>query len=232
MAKNDVIIGFTNKKHGDFSSKILKKFTTQQLLQKLGKNQKHFRNFYFMEQVHKTNIKIVDKRKKHFIKGVDGLITNQKGILLLVKTADCLPVLVSDSKKKVIAVIHSGWRGTVDKIVPKTISKMVNHFHSKPQDLQIFIEPCAHKCCYKTSKTELKDLSDWQKFLRKKSNFYYIDLVGKLGDDLIKIGIKKKNIKINPTCTICNKHFFSYTRFKKGKEQKGLFISYIGLPLN
>ena len=265
--KNNIIAGFTNKKSGDFSSKALKKLTTEKLLRRIFKKPSkvdkchpprlkgEIKTFYFMEQVHGTKVKntsevlsskpglkisdkpgLWEKGSDPFgncIKGIDGLITNQKGILLLIKTADCLPVLIFDSQKQVIAAVHSGWRGTVGKIVIKAILKMISQFNCQPKDLLIAIGPCAHRCCFKHDQKDfVKHLAEWRKFYKKKGNFYYIDLVGKLKHDLIDAGIKPKNIDIVPICTICDKNFFSHQKYKQGKEEKGLFLTYIGFPQN
>jgi len=229
--KNKVFAGFTSKKDGDFSSKVLKRLTIKKLLQRIDLPQNSFKDFYFMEQVHSTVIKqlvIKQLRDDNFIRGADGLVTNQKGILLLIKTADCLPVLIFDPKRQVIGAVHSGWRGTVGKITLKAILKMASQFGCQPKDLQVGVGPCAHKCCFKHDKKAfVQHLPEWKGFYRRRGDCYYIDLVGKLKSDLINVGIKPQNIEIVPICTICNKNFFSYSR-TKGKEKEKRFITYIG----
>lgn len=71
----------------------------------------------------------------------DALITDQKSICICVQTADCVPVIIYDSKQQIIAVVHSGWRGTVNKIVEKTIQKLIINYHSNPQKLYAAIGP-------------------------------------------------------------------------------------------
>jgi copper oxidase (laccase) domain-containing protein len=65
----------------------------------------------------------------------DGLITSQPGILLAIQTADCIPVLIADVKKKAVAAFHAGWRGTVKRIVESGVGKMRVAFRSRPEDL-------------------------------------------------------------------------------------------------
>jgi len=228
----NLVAGFTSKKDGDFSSKVLKRLTVKELIDKIGLPKKSFKNFYFMEQVHSTAIKqlvIRRLRDNNFIRGADGLITNRKGVLLLIKTADCLPVLIFDPKRKVIVAIHSGWRGTVGKITLKAILKMVSCFGCRSENLKVAVGPCAKKCCFKHDKEAfVQHLPEWKGFYDKKGGFYYIDLVGKLKSDLIETGVKEKNIEIVPICTICDKRFFSYSRAKgKGEEKEKRFITYI-----
>lgn len=78
----------------------------------------------------------------------DGAITNAPGLLLTIKTADCVPVLVVDVKRRAIGAFHAGWRGTVARIVEKGIGEMRRHFGSVPRDLRAAIGPCVRRCCY------------------------------------------------------------------------------------
>ena len=79
----------------------------------------------------------------------DGLITNAPGLLLAIKTADCVPVLVVDIKRRVVAAFHAGWRGTVARIVEKGVGEMRHQFGSLPRDLRAAIGPCIRRCCYR-----------------------------------------------------------------------------------
>lgn len=78
----------------------------------------------------------------------DGLITDQTGLLLAVMTADCIPVLVADRRRRVVAAFHAGWRGTVKRIVESGIGRMRLHFGSRPDDLVAVIGPGIGACCY------------------------------------------------------------------------------------
>lgn len=78
----------------------------------------------------------------------DGLITNTPGLLLAVKTADCVPILVADPIRKAIGAFHAGWRGTAARIVEKGVGEMLRQFGSDPQNLRAAIGPCIRRCCY------------------------------------------------------------------------------------
>jgi polyphenol oxidase len=78
----------------------------------------------------------------------DGLITNKPSLLLAIKTADCVPIIVVDTKRRVIGVFHAGWRGTVARIVEKGVGEMRHQFGSLPRDLRAVIGPCIRRCCY------------------------------------------------------------------------------------
>ncbi len=78
----------------------------------------------------------------------DGLITNEPGLLLAIMVADCVPVLVADRKRRVVAAFHAGWRGTVKRIVETGIGRMRLEFGSRPEDLVAAIGPGIGPCCY------------------------------------------------------------------------------------
>jgi hypothetical protein len=84
---------------------------------------------------------------QHPCKG-DGLMTSQPGVLLGIQTADCIPVLVADRRRKAIAAFHAGWRGTVRRIVENGIGRMRLEFGSQPEDLVAAIGPGVGQCCY------------------------------------------------------------------------------------
>ncbi|MGA2420363.1 MAG: peptidoglycan editing factor PgeF, partial [Candidatus Acidiferrum sp.] len=78
----------------------------------------------------------------------DAAVTNHPGLLLTIQTADCVPILLVDSKKRAVAAIHAGWRGTLRQIAAKAVGHMQMHFGSKPSDLLAAIGPAIGACCY------------------------------------------------------------------------------------
>ncbi len=100
-----------------------------------------------VKQIHSAIIHRIDVPSAHAPAG-DGMITNAPGILLAIKTADCVPVLVADVKRKVVGAFHAGWRGTAARVVEKGVGEMRRQFHSDPRDLRAAIGPCIRKCCY------------------------------------------------------------------------------------
>ena len=98
-------------------------------------------------QIHSSLVQRVDDSSNDLFAG-DGLITDTPGLLLAVKTADCVPVLVVDIKHKAVGAFHAGWRGTAARIVEKGVGEMRRHFASDPRDLRAAIGPCIRRCCY------------------------------------------------------------------------------------
>ncbi len=95
-------------------------------------------------QVHGSRVAIVDRPdiRREDLEGYDALITNLPGVAIGVRTADCVPILLSDPEKRVIAAIHSGWKGTVQMISRKVIGILEDKYGTKPSDLQAAIGPC------------------------------------------------------------------------------------------
>src|ERR1700690_2260093 len=78
----------------------------------------------------------------------DALITSERGILLAIQTADCIPILLADTKRRAIAAVHSGWRGTLNRIAAKTLGRMRMEFGTKPEDVIAALGPGIGRCCY------------------------------------------------------------------------------------
>ncbi len=103
-----------------------------------------------LKQIHSAIVQVVSKsdaEEEAAHKG-DGLMTNEPGILLGIQTADCIPVLVVDRKKRVVAAFHAGWRGTLKRIVETGVGRMRLEFGSRPEDLLAAIGPGIGACCY------------------------------------------------------------------------------------
>ena len=101
-------------------------------------------------QTHTDCIKNVDnnyqKTSKEYLENVDGLLTSKPDTDLVLSFADCTPILLYDPVKSIIGNIHSGWRGTAQKIGQKAVQKMISDYGSKPEDIIACIGPCIGKC--------------------------------------------------------------------------------------
>lgn len=89
----------------------------------------------------------------------DALITRQQGVLLAVQTADCMPILLADTKNRSVAAIHSGWRGTAQRIAAKTLGRMQMEFGTRPQDVIAAIGPGIGPCCYEVGHEVIKEFA-------------------------------------------------------------------------
>jgi hypothetical protein len=101
-----------------------------------------------LRQIHSTLIRTSSDGPSSLGCKGDGLMTGEPGVLLGVQTADCIPVLVADRKRRVVAAFHAGWRGTVHRIVEAGVGRMRLDFGSRPEDLIAAIGPGIGPCCY------------------------------------------------------------------------------------
>jgi YfiH family protein len=180
-------------------------------------------------QVHGNNIISVEKKPdkrtpftlEHTFNGFDSLVTDQPGITLMVRVADCIPIIFFDTVKKVLAVVHAGWKGTLGEIAAKTVKEMVNRYSSRACDIKAGIGPSIGPCCYYVQKY-VADLyynkfSDAEIFIKKEKNGFFIDLWEANRLQLIMQGCREENIEISALCTSCNSHLFFSNRREQGK---------------
>ena len=174
-----------------------------------------------VKQVHGTNALLVDRPvtgSDRFEGGWDALVTDQPGVMVAVRTADCVPVLVYDRRRKAVAAIHAGWRGAMAGIVPKTIQLMVSRFAIDATDLRVSIGPSAGPCCYEVDEAVLAPLrsgrSDWPSLLRDdRGTKARLDLKALVRRQTAQIGIRLEHITSVNLCTICHSElFYSYRR--------------------
>jgi len=172
----------------------------------------------------------------------DGLITSSPGVLLSVKTADCLPVIVADRRQHAVGIFHAGWRGTVRRIVQKGVGEMRRQLHCQPEDLVAAIGPGIGVCCYEIGEeveeafesqfayaAELfQDVFDSRSlhlkypmlFLNKRAPGHgdpaltrHLDLAKANLLQLVEAGVPEENIELLNLCTSCRGDlFFSYRR--------------------
>jgi polyphenol oxidase len=170
------------------------------------------KNIVTMQQVHGTNIEIVKKNINN-ISLTDGLISNKK-IDLCVKTADCMPLLIYDPNKKIIAAVHIGWKGLSNGIIANLILRMKS-LNSDMQDIIIVIGPHIMSCCYNVSADRVqlfKNLYQNENIIIEYESQYYLDLSKAAKFSFLSLGIDKNNIDILDICTYCNKLYPSYRR--------------------
>ena len=190
---------------------------TEKLCEAIGVD---FEALVVSDQVHEDNIHIVtevDKGKgftrERDYSDIDALITDVPGIPLISYYADCVPLYIVDPIKRVVALAHAGWMGTVLKIGNKTINKMLEVFNSKAEDIIVVIGPSIGPCCYEVDEkvvsrfnTNFTDTSSFV-FPRHKDKFM-LDLWTANSLALKEIGIKDRNIIISRLCTGCGTEMF------------------------
>jgi polyphenol oxidase len=189
-----------------------------------------------LRQIHSDIIHVVTSPEQVPTKGKsfngDGLITGLSGMLLGIQTADCVPVLIADTRQRVVAAVHAGWRGTAKRIAEKAVGTMRARFASRPQDLRAAIGPAIQQCCYAVGDEVIEEFES--QFLYAKKLFcevydedpvkkkypllfmtarapghsrigpqMHLDLIKANRRQLLDAGLSKKNIWAAEECTSC-----------------------------
>ncbi|MCL5023363.1 MAG: peptidoglycan editing factor PgeF [Nitrospirae bacterium] len=161
----------------------------------------------------------------------DAVITDRKGMLLGVQSADCVPVLLYDRKRQVAGVAHAGWRGTAAGIVRKTVREMIRRFSSSPSDIQIAIGPAIRWCSYEVGYEvveAVRKMTGEGDYSVKKGEKYYLDLPRANRLQALSGGVLPRNIWMTEDCTFCLPgKYYSY-RFAGGPTgRQGGFIGIV-----
>lgn len=183
--------------------------------------------FLYASQVHSGDVKIIDKTAIE--NGVlsqnpctDATITALPGICLMVMVADCVPVLLFDPVRRVSAVIHAGWRGTVSHITSNTILAMVEHFGCKPADIIAGIGPSIGPCCYEVGEdvkefvTQSFGTTEGYLIQKHPASKPHFDLWYANHKQLTDNGVKPVNIETSELCTRCHSDIFFSSRASGG----------------
>ena len=176
-----------------------------------------YKSINVTRQVHSNNIAIAHDNGINFYDDTDGLI-GAKGDVLVIKSADCLPVIVYDCVNKRIAAVHSGWKGTANSIVKEAIQKMMG-LGSITEDLKIYVGPHIQKNSFEVM-DDVKDVFEknfyYEDIIFKKDETHYlIDLGQVVKCDAMSLGVKEENIYISSIDTVTDQRFHSYRRDKK-----------------
>jgi purine-nucleoside/S-methyl-5'-thioadenosine phosphorylase / adenosine deaminase len=197
-----------------------------------------------LRQIHSDLIHCVTGIPKPGLAG-DGLITQTPGILLATLTADCLPLILVDAKRRAVGMFHAGWRGTVKRIVEKGVGEMFRRFGTRPADLRAAIGPGVHGCCYNVGpevRTQFESQFEYGSklfreveesdpvrekypllFLTARAPGHsvlpkkiFLDLVEANRRQLLATGVAAKHITASPLCTACRTDMLFSYRAEKG----------------
>jgi len=165
-----------------------------------------------VRQVHGRRVILATEefmRRNDFPEEADGLVTNISNVALVIRTADCLPVFMYDTKRKCLGLLHAGWRGSYQNIVQQAVSIMRQNFRTEPQDLKAALGPAIRSCCYQVG-GEFRDY--FPREIIHRNQDVYLDLPQVNTRQLVELGVWKENIFDCGLCTCCDKRFFSYRR--------------------
>jgi YfiH family protein len=197
-----------------------------------------------IRQIHSDLIHCISELPEEPLVG-DGLITSMPSILIGIQTADCLPVILVDTKQRATGVFHAGWRGTVKRIVEKGVGEMRRYFGTLPRNIKAAIGPGIHACCYDVGPEvrqqfesqfayadklfrETKESDPVREkypllFLTARAPGHselptkiFLDLVEANRRQLMDAGVSQKNISAAALCTACRPDLFFSYRAEKG----------------
>jgi polyphenol oxidase len=205
-----------------------------------------------LKQFHSDVVHLIDAAPSEPCRG-DASATNCPGLLLGVQTADCVPILLVDPKKRAVAAVHAGWRGTLQRIVAKAVGKMQMEFGTKSVDLLAALGPAIGGCCYEVGtevatqfSSQFSNAAEWFDELRTGDEpdplqwlnrmppghqpppaKVLLDLPKANRAQLLEAGVADKNVFVSGLCTGCCKDLlFSY---RKEGPHSGRLMSVIGL---
>jgi len=195
------------------------------ICKEIGINRK---NLIAVSQVHGKKILDIakpldDEFLTQDIEGYDGMITATKGLYLMVQVGDCQAVMIYDPVEKIVAGVHSGWKGSTKNIIGEAILKMVE-MGSDPRNIYVGISPSLGTCCSEFSDPENELPCDLREYIlpNKHVDFWKMSV-----DQCIQAGVPEAQIAPPTKCTVCNNDtFFSY---RAGKRFAGDFGVVIGM---
>lgn len=225
----NIIHGFSNKAEG-----ILKKDNPQEqgFLVKLQKFANELKvpkeKLKFVTQTHSNKVTIVDSSYPSFSFQGDAMVTAEKGIVLCILTADCVPVLFVDPNAGVVGAAHAGWKGALHHIINETVKKMLE-LGANPNNIKASLGPCIWQDSYEVDQSFYEDFNNPDFFKKGRVHHWQFDLPGYVMDKIRQEGIQEiytpsHNTYIHPEL------FYSYRRYcHQNLMEYGNQISAIGL---
>ncbi|HPH45411.1 MAG TPA: peptidoglycan editing factor PgeF [Chryseolinea sp.] len=187
---------------------------------------------YFPSQVHKTKIVNVKRStSKYDVLETDALITDVKGICIAVMSADCVPILLYDFKNKAVGAVHSGWRGTVAKILEKTLQEMKLKFGTEGKDLVACIGPSVCQDSYEVGEEVVMEVTkafgyESGLMVTQPNNKAKLDLWLANKIQLLEFGVDASRIEVSDLCSVKNNsHFFSARKGDGGRYAAGIMLT-------
>ncbi|MBN1978527.1 MAG: peptidoglycan editing factor PgeF [Anaerolineae bacterium] len=158
-------------------------------------------------QVHGAHVRLVSQAHTGTTQpATDGLLTTTPGVALLLRFADCVPILLFDAKQRAVGIIHSGWKGAAGNIAAAAVTAFARHAGSRPGDLWAGIGPAIGPCCYEVGEEMADTISQISPegigVLRRREGGLYLDLPGLVRAQLAEAGVQQ--ITLSDVCTACH----------------------------
>jgi YfiH family protein len=176
------------------------------------------------QQVHSATVIRADRPGRY--PECDALLTDCERLFLCVTFADCVPLLLYDPRKRSIASVHAGWRGTVSMITRFAVEALCREFGTRPEHVEAFIGPAASDCCYTVGGDVAAQFD--QEFVRRDGERFHVDLKRANLQQLMEAGVPPEQVEVSSYCTISDADLFHSHR--REKEKSGRMMAVIGFP--
>jgi len=177
-----------------------------------------FQKLATLKQVHSAEC-VLGAGRSGVLGSGDALLENTPGVVVAVKTADCVPLLLVDPIRRAVAAVHAGWRGTVAEIAPGAVAAMGARFGSRAGDLHAAIGPAIGKCCYEVGPEVAARFGV--------NGRAHIDLADTIRRQLEAVGVAGHRIYLAGLCTKC--HGDRFHSFRRDGEAAGRLYSFAGI---
>lgn len=179
------------------------------------------KNIVVPKQVHSNNV-IIGTKAGNFI-DTDGIVTNNKDLILSIQVADCIPIYLFDKQSHNIGLVHAGWRGVTAGIIENSIERM-KELDSISTNIKVLLGPSIRQCCFEVG-LEVGKLFDGKFQEIGKGDRTQLDLQGVVMQKLINMDIQRKNISDINECTCCSDQYHS---FRRDGNKAGRMIAMMG----
>jgi hypothetical protein len=199
-------------KEGDLESKVLQNWHRLAMAFAIPMDQ-----FLTLNQVHGDNIFIIKPFGEYYSSSeamnYDAIVTSRTNLAICIKTADCVPVFIVDKAKKIIAVVHAGWRGTALEITAKVVRLLIEKYGSSPRDLLAAVGPSIGQCCFEVDSAAANSFFEHKNneaflFPGARPNKWMLDLAEANRQQILNCGIPETNIDVSDLCTSCRQDLF------------------------
>ena len=185
-------------------------------------------------QVHRTDVVAVTKKdcgngifRENAFQSADGLMTNEPGVTLSTYYADCVPIYFLDPVHRAIALVHSGWRGTAERIGQVAVERMQEQYGTKPDDLLAAVGPCIGVCHFEVG-NEVSEIfrETFGEEVLERHEKWHVNLPLSVQKTLLSAGIPAKNITMAEICTYCHSDLlFSHRKTNGNRGNLGAFLA-------
>jgi YfiH family protein len=177
-----------------------------------------FAHLATLKQIHSASCVAAEGRRGILGQG-DALLEDTPGAVVAVKTADCVPILLADDRRRAVAAVHAGWRGTAAHITASAVAAMRERFGTDPAGLHAAIGPAIGPCCYEVGPEVAEQFGERGRVR--------LDLAEMNRRQLLDSGVTASRIYASNLCTMCRAEEFD--SFRRDGDAAGRIFSFIGI---